>query len=129
MKFVDFLYRVKQELDFKYDKDVAAFLGLDEKAFSARKRRDSIPEKDLRAALARHPEIKADVDYILTGGRSIVDKSTNSPMISTLQELTDEEQKLIAYFREATAKDKEMIMYIAHRAEKKADTIETGKVG
>ena len=129
MKFVDFLYRVKQELDFKYDKDVAAFLGLDEKAFSARKRRDSIPEKDLRAALARHPEIKVDVDYILTGSRGFIDKSTKHPVGFALQELTDEEQKLITYFREATTKDKEMIMYIALRAEKKADTIETGKVG
>ena len=69
MRFVDFLYRIKQELDLKHDKDVADFLELDTKAFSARKSRDSVPEKHLRAALAKHPEIKADVDYILTGKR------------------------------------------------------------
>ncbi|WP_107853674.1 MULTISPECIES: S24 family peptidase [Pseudomonadota] len=69
MEFVDFLYRLKQALDFKQDKDVADFLGLSEKAFSARKNRNSIPERHLRAAAAMHPNLHLDVDYILTGSR------------------------------------------------------------
>lgn len=69
MEFVDFLYRLKQALDLKQNKDVADFLGLSEKAFSARKNRNSIPEQHLRAAAAMHPDLHLDVDYILTGSR------------------------------------------------------------
>ena len=69
MEFVDFLYRLKQALDFKQDKDVADFLGLSEKAFSARKNRNSIPEQHLRTAAAMQPNLHLDVDYILTGSR------------------------------------------------------------
>lgn len=69
MEFVDFLYRLKQALDLKQNKDVADFLGLSEKAFSARKNRNSIPEQHLRAAAAMHPNLHLDVDYILTGSR------------------------------------------------------------
>lgn len=64
MQFVDFLYRIKQSLDLKQDKDVADFLGLSEKAFSARKNRNSIPEQQLRMAAAEHPNLQIDVDYI-----------------------------------------------------------------
>ena len=69
MQFVDFLYRIKQSLDLKQDKDVADFLGLSEKAFSARKNRNSIPEQQLRLAAAKHPNLQIDVDYILTGSK------------------------------------------------------------
>lgn len=69
MEFVDFLYRLKQALDLKQDKDVADFLGLSEKAFSARKNRNSIPEQHLRTAAAMQPNLHLDVDYILTGSR------------------------------------------------------------
>ena len=72
MNFVDFLYRIKQELDLKQDKDVANFLGLEIKAFSARKARNSVPEDKLRLAAIAHPDMKIDVDYILTGTRSRV---------------------------------------------------------
>lgn len=97
MNFTDFLYRLKQELDFKQDKDVAEFLGLDVKAFSARKNRNSIPENHLRAALSRHPELCIDVDYILTGKRLSVENSTNE---MGMQILTDEEKKLLEQFRQ-----------------------------
>ena len=73
MQFVDFLYRIKQSLDLKQDKDVADFLGLSEKAFSARKNRNSIPEQQLRMAAAEHPNLQIDVDYIL--GRSKIHES------------------------------------------------------
>lgn len=75
MDFVDFLYRIKQELDLKQDKDVADFLGISIKAFSARKSRNSIPVNHLKMAAFKQPELKIDVDYILTGERN-VDKST-----------------------------------------------------
>ncbi|MDK4544751.1 helix-turn-helix domain-containing protein [Kingella kingae] len=108
MDFVDFLYRIKQELDFKQDKDVAQFLGLDTKAFSARKTRNSIPEKHLLAALAKQPELNVDVDYILTGKRKNVDKSTNIALVET-PSLTQEETLLLAQFRQLNEEGKTAI--------------------
>lgn len=108
MDFVDFLYRIKQELDLKQDKDVAQFLGLDIKAFSARKARNSIPEKHLLAALAKQPELNVDVDYILTGKKKNVDKSTNTTFIE-LSTLTQEETLLLTQFRQLNEEGKTAI--------------------
>ncbi len=99
MDFVDFLYRIKQELDLKQDKDVAAFLGLGSGAFSARKTRNSIPDSHLKMAALAHPEMHIDVEYILTGKRSNVENSTNIVDRNELA-LSDEEQKLLAMFRQ-----------------------------
>ena len=115
MLFVGFLERIKQELDLKKDKDVAEFLGLEPKAFSIRKKRDSIPVDAVRAAAFEHPQLNADWGYILTGRR---EKSVKMPS----EKLNKEEQELLALFREAAAADREMILMVARRAEKKAQT-------
>ena len=47
--FESVLLRLKAELKVPTDKEVGALLGLQEKALSARKRRDAFPEDKLRA--------------------------------------------------------------------------------
>ncbi len=117
MEFVDFLYRIKQELDFKQDKDVADFLGLSEKAFSARKRRQSIPEDKLRAELLKRPELNVDLHYILTGERS-VDKSTNKDLSTYGEQVTLEEKKLLEAYRAASNEAKAALLAVAKVIEK-----------
>lgn len=102
MEFVDFLGRIKQELDFKNDKDVADFLGLEIKAFSARKRRNSIPIDRLRAVTQAHPEMNIDVEYILTGKR----KNKKNLQMQPKSMLSREEKKLLAIFRQLEAGDR-----------------------
>lgn len=114
MLFVGFLERIKQELDLKKDKDVAEFLGLEPKAFSIRKKRDSIPVDAVRAAAFEHPELNADWGYILTGRR---EKSVKMPS----EKLSKEEQELLALFRKASDLGRAVILSAARGAEKKAE--------
>lgn len=71
MANVDFLHerlgRLKVALRAGKDKEVAEALGLSEKAFNARKARNSFPEKELRALAQQRPELGIDVGYVLTG--------------------------------------------------------------
>ena len=113
MLFVGFLERIKQELDLKKDKDVAEFLGLEPKAFSIRKKRDSIPVDAVRAAAFEHPELNADWGYILTGRR---EKSVKMPS----EKLSKEEQELLDLFRQANDLGRAVILSAARGAEKKA---------
>lgn len=113
MLFVGFLERIKQELDLKKDKDVAEFLGLEPKAFSIRKKRDSIPVDAVRAAAFEHPELNADWGYILTGRR---EKSVKMPS----EKLSKEEQELLALFRQSSDLGRAVILSAARGAEKKA---------
>ena len=113
MLFVGFLERIKHELDLKKDKDVAEFLGLEPKAFSIRKKRDSIPVDAVRAAAFEHPELNADWGYILTGRR---EKSVKMPS----EKLSKEEQELLDLFRQANDLGRAVILSAARGAEKKA---------
>ena len=128
VNFVDFLYRIKQELDLKQDKDVANFLGLEIKAFSARKARNSVPEDKLRLAAIAHPDMKIDVDYILTGTRSGQTEIVRAPSPSytdkrlpekSTPSLSEEEQELLALFRQSSELGRAVIMSAARGAEKK----------
>ena len=74
-------------------------MGLGSGAFSARKTRNSIPDSHLKMAALAHPEMHIDVEYILTGKRSNVENSTNIVDRNELA-LSDEEQKLLAMFRQ-----------------------------
>lgn len=66
--FRERLGRLKVALRARKDKEVAEALGLGEKAFNARKARNSFPEKELRALAQQRPELGIDVEYVLTGG-------------------------------------------------------------
>lgn len=61
------LGRLKFCLRVSKDKEVADMLGIGEKAFNARKKRNSFPEKKLRALAQRRPELGLDVEWVLTG--------------------------------------------------------------
>ena len=66
--FSDSLGRLKHYLRVSKDQEVAAALGLSKTAFSERKKRNSFPEKELRALAQQRPELGIDVEYVLTGG-------------------------------------------------------------
>ncbi|RMX07438.1 hypothetical protein EBQ24_08880 [Allofranklinella schreckenbergeri] len=61
--------RLKKTLGVREDQEAAAALGMHKAAFSARKKRGSFPEKELRALAQQRPELGLDVEYVLTGGR------------------------------------------------------------
>lgn len=65
--FSDSLLRLKHYLRVSKDQEVANALGLSKTAFSERKKRNSFPEKELRALAQQRPELGIDVDYVLTG--------------------------------------------------------------
>lgn len=70
--FEPVLLRLKEQLSVSTDKEVAALLGLGEKAFNARKKRGAFPEDKLLALVAKRPDLNLDVAYILTGDRAVV---------------------------------------------------------
>ena len=63
------LSRLKKVLEVREDQEAATALGMTKAAFSARKTRGSVPEKELRALAQQRPELGIDVEYVLTGGR------------------------------------------------------------
>lgn len=65
--FSDSLVRLKHYLRVSKDQEVAEAIGLSKTAFSERKKRNSFPEKELRALAQQRPELGIDVDYVLTG--------------------------------------------------------------
>lgn len=67
IEFGEALLRLKQVLGVQADKDVASALGMADRAFAARKLRNSFPEDKLFALAARHPELGIDPAYVLTG--------------------------------------------------------------
>jgi transcriptional regulator with XRE-family HTH domain len=65
--FKNCLLRLKEQLGVEMDKDIASLLGLQTRAMTARKRRDSFPVKELEALAASRPDLGIDVRYVLTG--------------------------------------------------------------
>ena len=63
--------------------------------------------------LFQFEKIGIDIDYVMHGRRG---ETVSGPS----EKLSREEQELLALFREAAAADREMILMVARRAEKKA---------
>jgi hypothetical protein len=61
------LLRLKQVLGITEDQQVAAALGMTKAGFSARKARESFPQRELFALAETRPELALDVAYVLTG--------------------------------------------------------------
>lgn len=61
------LLRLKQVLQVSEDQAVAAALGLSKAALADRKRKDSFPVDRLKALAHDRPDLKIDVDYVLSG--------------------------------------------------------------
>lgn len=59
--------RLKQQLGMTQDKDVALALALSPRAWAGRKQNGAFPEKELYALAAKRPDLRLDVDYVLTG--------------------------------------------------------------
>lgn len=65
--FDDATLRLKQALGVTKDKEVAEHLGLSPVAWAGRKRRVLFPETELYALVAKRPDLRIDVHYVLTG--------------------------------------------------------------
>lgn len=65
--FEEAALRLKQQLKVTEDKQAAEILGMTGNAWTMRKRRNTFPEKELRALAQQRPELGIDVDYVLTG--------------------------------------------------------------
>lgn len=61
------LLRLKQALGVTEDQAVARLLGMSKAAFSARKVTDRFPFEKLKAFALDHPELRLDVQFVLTG--------------------------------------------------------------
>lgn len=68
--FGSVLLRLKGQVHLHADKEIAALLGLSDKAFHARKTRSAFPADKLFALAAKRPELNIDVNYVLNGKRS-----------------------------------------------------------
>lgn len=95
--FEEAVLRLKQQLKVSEDKQVAEALGLNGKAFTARKRRDSFPTKELQLLAAQRPELGLDVDWIVTG---------SSAYLTTM---TKQETSLVQLFRLLSEQDRELL--------------------
>lgn len=67
VNFLHIINRLKTVLGITKDKEVAEALGLKETALNVRKKRNSFPDRELRALAQQRPELGIDVDYVLTG--------------------------------------------------------------
>ena len=136
--FEPVLLRLKEQLGVSTDKEVASILGLGDKAFNARKKRDSFPEDKLLALHAKRPDLNLDIAYILIGERAVVhavmgavkaaaaivdrlggtkaerqarlDALLGSVVQSTRSSLSDEEQLVIARYRLASSSTRNEVL-------------------
>lgn len=67
VSFEKILLRLKESLSIQKDKDVAEVLGMSPTAFNGRKKRGLFPEDKLLALIAKRPDLRIDVNYVLTG--------------------------------------------------------------
>lgn len=65
--FISRMNRLKTALGVSKDKEVAAALGLGDKALNARKARNSFPEKELIDLANARPDLRLNLDFILDG--------------------------------------------------------------
>lgn len=73
--FSEFLNRLKKQVGLSKDKEVADLLGMTTTAFSERKKRASIPIKEVFALAAQRPELGLDPDWIVTGSSKRMETS------------------------------------------------------
>ncbi|OOF85855.1 hypothetical protein BKG93_04030 [Rodentibacter ratti] len=132
--FTNILNRLKTVLSVSMDKEVAEFLGLTKSAFAERKRRGVFPENALRLAELNHPELRLDIDYILTGESGnpsydeldVISSLKNTDMSNketfkteipstpvdadTSVLLNFDEMRLLSYFRKSDMKGKQLLL-------------------
>ncbi|WP_218239779.1 hypothetical protein [Comamonas fluminis] len=65
--FEEATLRLKQQLHTTQDKEIASALGLSAQSWAGRKKRENFPEVELYALAAKRPDLKINVEYVLTG--------------------------------------------------------------
>lgn len=65
--FSDFMDRIKTQVGLSKDKEIAGLLGMSTTAFSERKKRNSVPIKEVFALAQKRPDMGLDPDWIVTG--------------------------------------------------------------
>ena len=113
--FTEKLLRLKNELKIQDDKDIAEILGLGVKAFSARKSRNSFPEKELFALKAKRPELNLDIDYILMGTRREVFEAMEAEALADMPapDFSDKTDLLMQYFLNSNDAGRATILAVA----------------
>lgn len=65
--FSDFMDRFKKAVGLSKDKEIAELLGLTPTALSERKKRQSIPIKEVLELAKNRPALELDTDWVITG--------------------------------------------------------------
>lgn len=65
--FSDFMVRLKSQVGLSKDKEIAELLGLSTTAFSERKKRDSVPIREVFELAKNRPDLGLDPDWVVTG--------------------------------------------------------------
>ena len=130
------LLRLKQTLGETEDQAIAAALGMSKAALADRKKRDAFPVDKFKALAADRPELKLDVQYVLTGESNELDRrmyaiGTATRIASTVRDadsraavqnevfkalvdsLSEDEQRLVSCYRGADAQGKAVLLSTA----------------
>lgn len=65
--FSDFLNRLKKQVGVSKDKEIAELLGMSVTAFAERKKRGSVPIKEVFDLARQRPSLEIDPDWVVTG--------------------------------------------------------------
>ena len=82
--FSCFMDRLKSQVGLSKDREIAELIGLSITAFAERKRRDSIPIKDIFQLAKNRPELGLDPDWIVSGTSKVIG-TTSADEASLLQ--------------------------------------------
>ncbi|POY46168.1 helix-turn-helix domain-containing protein [Avibacterium paragallinarum] len=87
--FTDIANRLKTELSLTMDKEVAELLKMSKSAFAERKRRGVFPENALRLLELERPDLKVDINYILSGVRE-TNNANNEELVNAIKDKATE---------------------------------------
>ena len=105
--------RLKQQLKVTEDKAVAEAFGMTGKAWTARKRRGSFPDKELLALITKRPDLGLDYDYITTGVSS---RQFDSAIEAARRKpLTGPDERLAGIFTALSPASRKEVLAIAVR--------------
>lgn len=99
--FTEFMNRFKSQVGLSKDREIAELLGIGVTAFSERKRRDSVPIKEVFYLAKLRPDLKLDPDWIVTGTSKRLDT----------QDI--DERHLVECYRMMGANDKSALTRVA----------------
>ena len=104
-----------------YQSDIAERCGVSREQWGKYERGENKPSSE---KLFSFQKAGIDIDYVMHGFHADITRPSEN-----LPEYTAEEAELLTLFRQSSELGRAVILSAARGAEKKADTIETGKVG